>query len=660
MNNRYYHLLSPVKIGGVILKNRMISSNAMPHFLQGPDEYPSNALITHYANLAKNGAAMVTFSERIKAEEDGPPDAVRMPYFEIHNMAYHCYFSQLAEACHFYNTKVSIALVPMLPKGYGVSDRPAMGPEERSKHPETADSPPFSGFGALKEASTEMVEETIETCARRVLLYKQCGFDAVTLHVSYRGSSGAQFFSPLCNHRTDKYGGSLENRSRFIIELSERIKQLCGKNFIIEVQLTAEEKLGGTLEDTIAFVKLAEHTIDILQIRTEVGRTAHPTGFNSTPGFHYTLEYARRLKAAGTSVLIAPIGGYQDPEELEKYLSEKQFDMVAMGRAFICDPEYGKKLYENRGEDIVPCLLCNKCHEARGRNEYFVSACSVNPYLGIMHRVDQLIQAPDKKKNTAVIGGGPAGMCAALELRKRGHEVTLYEASDALGGQLKHADYVSFKWPIARYKNYLITQLYKQGVRVLLHTKATPKMITAAGYDAVIFAAGAVPKLPPVSVRDGANIWLPTDVYGHESELGPNVVVVGGSSTGVETGMHLAEKGHAVTVLTRSAMLAEDSNVVHYYDVMEEFWSKLEHFSWTLQAKTTEVDANGVHYIDNDGNAQFVEADSIVLCGGVEPAQEEALSFYGCAKWFTIIGDCTGSGNIMKCTREAMAAASQI
>lgn len=167
-------------------------------------------------------------------------------------------------------------------------------------------------------------------------------------------------------------------------------------------------------------------------------------------------------------------------------------------------------------------------------------------------------------------------MCAALELRKRGHEVTLYEASDALGGQLKHADYVSFKWPIARYKNYLITQLYKQGVRVLLHTKATPKMIAAAGYDAVIFAAGAVPKFPPVSVRDGANIWLPTDVYGHESELGPNVVVVGGSSTGVETGMHLAEKGHAVTVLTRSAMLAEDSNVVHYYDVMEEFWSKLE------------------------------------------------------------------------------------
>lgn len=665
MNNRYYHLLSPVKIGGVILKNRMISSNAMPHFLQGPEQYPAEGLISHYADLAKNGAAMVTFPERLPpdgaADAPMPPDAARMPYFDIFNYAYHNYFSQLADAVHFFDSKLSISLVPMLPHGYGVSDRPAMSPQERNENPETHDAPPFSGMGPLKEATTEMMEQTIEDVAQRALLYKKCGFDACTFHACYRGSTAGQALSPLCNRRTDKYGGAtVETRSRFVLELAQRIKELCGKDFIIEIQLTAEEDGGTTLDETIQFAKMAEGIIDIIQLRTNEGQTAHPTGFNCKPGFHYTLGYAEAVKKSGAKVLVAPIGGYQDPEELESYIREGKCDMIAMGRAFICDREYGKKLYENRSEDIVPCLLCNKCHEDGELSGKFVSICSVNPYVGIGHRLNKLIAPPERIKKVAVIGGGPAGMQAAIELRKRNHNVVLFEKSTELGGQLKHADVVSFKWPLARFKRYLITQTYKNGIDVRLATPATPEMIADGGFDAVIFAAGATPKLPNIPVAKGVKVYLPTDVYGHEEELGQNVVVVGGASTGTETGMHLAEKGHNVTVLTRKSVLAEDSQVVHYYDVMESAWNALKTFSWIPMATTTAVTAEGVRYTDGNGTEQMLPADSVVLCGGVTPAQDEAMKFYGCADWFTIIGDCSKPGNIHKCMREALAAASQI
>ena len=662
MNNRYYHLLSPVKIGNVILKNRMISSNAMPHFLQGPEAHPTNALISYYAGLARNGAAMVTFTERVKSRpgEFSPPDMARMPFFDISDLSLHNYFSQLADAVHFYNTKLSIALVPMLPWGYGASDRPEMSPAEREQSPETKDAPPFSGMGALKEAPIEMIRETIEDCAQRCLLYKRCGFDAVTFHSSYRGSSAGQFLSPLCNRRTDAYGGSVENRARFLLELAKRIKELCGRDFIIEAQVTAEEEGGTTLDDTIAFAHLAQGLIDIFQLRTNQGMTAHPTGYNCKPHMHFTLDYAEAVKKSGAAVLTAPIGGFQDPDELETYIRDGKCDMVAMGRAFICDPEYAKKLYENRGEDVVPCLLCNKCHECEGRNEVFVSMCSVNPYVGIAHRADELIQPVTRTKRVAVIGGGPAGMKAAIELRKRGHQVVLFEKSDALGGQLKHADAVSFKWPLARFKNYLIAQTYKSGTEVRLCTAAAPERITAEGFDALIFAAGAVPKDLNIPKADGAQVLLAPEVYGKEAALGTNVVVIGGSSTGAETGMHLAELGHNVTVLTRQSVLAEDCQIVHYYDTMQAAWEALPSFSWIPQAAAKEILANGVVYADAAGNLHTIPADSVVISGGVMPLQDEALKFYGCTPWFTVIGDCSTPGNVHQCMRTALAAASQI
>ncbi len=660
MNNRYRHLLSPIRVGNVILKNRMISTNSMPHYLMGPEEYPPDSVIAHFVDLAKNGAALLTFPEYLSSKD--MPFRSDVPYLDIRPYENQNYFSQLVDAVHFCGSKISISLVPMLPEGYCVEQRPAMNPMERERNPSTAGAPPFSGMGALKEAPTEMIDQTIEDVAQRALIYKQCGFDAVSFHVSYRGSTGAQLWSPLCNHRRDKYGcDSVENRSRFIIDLAKRCKALCGKDFLVEIQLTAVEKNSYGIEDTIEFCKLAEGAVDIMQVRADNGDDAHPTGYNSVPGKHLTLDLAEQIKNSGTKILIAPVGGFQDLAENESYIATGKCDMIGMARAFICDPEYGKKAYENRGEDVVPCLRCNRCHVAQNRNENWTAACSVNPRLGISHRLAKLSQpseAPNfgTKKKVAVVGGGPAGMKAAILAAEQGHDVTLFEKSAQLGGQLVHSDLVSFKWPLSHFKNYLVQQTYKSGVRVLLNTAATPEQIREGRFDAVIAALGATPAMPDIPVDADAVVHDPVSVYGHEDVLGKKVVIVGGSSTGAETGIHLAEKGHEVVVLTRKAVLAEDSQVVHFYDTMVKAWEALPNFSWVPKAKTTHVHKNGVSYTDGDGNEQFIEADSIILCGGVTPHQEEALAFYGAADWCMVIGDCEKPGNVQKCMRQALAA----
>lgn len=660
MTRRYPNLLSPLRIGDVILKNRMESTNSLPHFLQGPEPYPADSVISHYVDLAKNGAALVTFPEYL-VDKDSPFRS-DVPAFDISVYENQNYFAQLADAVHFCGTKIGVSLVPMLPKGYCVEERPFWDFAEREKHPSTAGAPPFSGLGPLKEATTEMIEATIEKVAQRALVYKQCGFDMVSFHVSYRGSTGAQLYSPLCNHRHDKYGcDSIENRSRFMIELAKRCKELCGKSFLVEMQLTAQEKDSYPVEDTIEFAKLASGAVDILQVRADNGDDAHPTGYNSQPGEPLILSVAEAIKKNNPNMVVVPVGGFQSLADNERYIAEGKCDMIGMARAFICDSEYGKKAYENRGEDVVPCLRCNRCHVPQGRNEVWTANCSVNPRIGIGHRLPRLStpsEAPNfgQKKKIAVVGGGPAGMKAAILAAEKGHSVTLYEKEGTLGGQLVHADIVPFKWPLRDFKNHLITQLYKKGVTVYLNTYATPELLQEGQFDAVIAALGAVPVLPNVPIAEDATVYKPTEVYGQEDTLGETVVIVGGSSTGTETGIHLAQKGHKVIVLTRSAVLAEDSQVVHFYEVMEKAWKKLDNFSWIPQATTTEVTAQGVWYQDAEGNRQFVAADSIVLCGGVKPLQEEALRLYSAADWYTVIGDCKKPGNVQKCMRDALAA----
>lgn len=668
MSQKYPHLLSPIKIGNTVFKNRLIASPGNPYLSQGPERYPSDGIITHYANKAKNGAALVicsgtrdfaniTDEELLKEREKNPnvfnPDhgwhmgSGRDISFDFVNGGCQNYLSELAEAVHFYGAKCFVNVELMVPP-YDVS----------------SGNQPLVVFGSGKNppAGTEIPEEemlkAIEKFAARTVLMKECGFDGVHIHMAYRLTILGRFLSPLTNKRKDKYGGSPENRVRFPIMLVDRIKQLCGKDFLVEAAISGTEPPGGfTLEDTVEYAKLFAGHLDLLQLKSTDIDSTHCTGFNPerTP-FLYMTE---AVKKSGAKIAVITNGGYEDLDECEDVIASGKADFIGQARAWITNPDYGTKAYEGRNEDVVPCLRCNACHVSSYYKPW-VSTCSVNPIWGMEHRIDKLVPPVSAKKKVAVVGGGPAGMEAAIIAAGRGHRVTLYEKSSALGGLLKTTDYTSFKWPHRDFKNYMIRQTAKSKVDIRLNTEATPDMLKKEEYDAVIVAIGAEPIVPPVPGVKGKNVVFAPDVYGNEKTLAKKVVIVGGGEVGMETAIHLAEKGHEVTVLEMGKMLSPKSVPIHFYSLFKEAWEKQPKLHPVTQATCTGIKADSVTYKDAAGKEHTIECGSVVIAAGLKAKDELAMKFYGAADRLYIIGDCETAADVQRAMRSAFSAASGV
>jgi len=632
-SSRYSHLLSPIKIGNVVLKNRMTATRSLPSHLQGPETFPSDAVMTHVAGVAGNGAAVVTLS---------------LENYDLDNSGVKNYITRLTDMIHFYGAKANVCLTQFQePRGYSISDitPPVWKGQMR-----------YFMFGEAKEMPVNMIKEMNEGFAKKAKIYQDLGFDMACVYMSYRSSIFACSLSPSLNKRTDQYGGSTENRARIVIELCQAIKKACGKDFLIEAQVTGEEESGGyTIDDLVKYAKLWEGYVDILQLRGWDLPSSHPMGYNSKKGSPVTIRYAEAVKKSGVKIVTAPVGGYQDLDLNEEFIANGKTDMIAMARAFICDPEYGQKAYGGRGEDVTPCILCNKCHG--NIHSPGLDVCSVNPRIGIACKVEGMITPPARPGKVAVIGGGPAGMKAALVAAERGHKVTLYEKGDTLGGLLKHADFATFQWPLKEYKDYLIRQVKKAGIKLFLGAEATPEMIKAKKYDAVLVAVGAEPVIPNIPGSDGSNVYKALEVFGNEKALGKDVVVIGGDQIGAETGMYLAEKGHTVTVLTGSKELMKSEG--SHQDI--DLYKDMKNFSYITEAIAKGISGGKVTYTDAEGKEKSVRADSVVIYAGLKPRQDEAMKFSGSAPRFFTIGDCYAVGGMVQaCTRTAFAAASQI
>jgi len=632
-SRKYRHLLSPLRIGNVVLKNRMMATRSLPYYLQGPETFPADPVMCHIENVARAGAAIITLGT----------DAYDLSDSDVQN-----YLAQLTDAIHFYGAKASVALTQFRePRGYSISDIKA---------------PVYSGqrkyfiFGDSKEMPVAMIKEMNEGFARTAKAYQQLGFDMACLYMSYRSSIFACSLSPAMNKRTDRYGGSLENRARIVIELCEAIKKECGGDFLLDAQVSGEEEPGGyTLEDMVKYAKLFEGYVDILQLRGPNLKMSHPMGQNFQKGNPPTLRYAEAIRKSGVKMAVAPVGGYQDLDLNESILAGGKADIIAMARAFITDPEYGQKAWEGRGEDVVPCILCNRCHGVASAP--FLDVCSVNPKIGIAQKVKRMVSSPAAFRKVAVIGGGPAGMKAALVAAERGHTVTLFEKSDALGGQLRHADYASFQWPLRDYKDYLIRQVKKAGVDVRLNTAADPAMIAKQKFDAVIMAIGAEPVMPRISISAGVEVYNVLDVYGNEKVLGKNVVLIGSDKIGGQTGMYLAETGHEVTVLTNAEEVLPAEGAHQILDT----YLDMKNFHYQTKVTVTGISGGKVAYADAKGNKKSIQADSVVVYAGFKSRLDEAMTFTDTADRFFIIGDCEEVGGYVRaCTRTAFAAASQI
>ena len=662
MTNAYPNLLRPIKIGKFVLKNRMQSSNSLPHFSQGPEEYPAEATIAHFVGRARTGAAFVTFAG-MDDNIDNPPlpdtlDVSHFPDFDIHNAKCQNYLVEMIEAMHYTGSIVSGSLF-------------SANKKYRYTHPDGTEeivdaNPPVDvGLGATAmayqfvgdEISAEDLHKIAVSYGQRAAFYKRLGFDAVTIHMSYRAQLPGQLLSPLSNTRTDEYGVTFEGRCKFPLEMLSEVRKAVGNDMLIEIQFSAEEPEGGyTVEEGIEFLKLAQKYVDIVQVRSAEGDPNHPIPFelNPTP----FLELAGRIKAEGLDFVVSNVGGYFEPSIADQAIADGMLDMVAMARAWISNPNYGELLYEDRADDIVPCLRCNKCH-GRGKNDIMTTCCSVNPKFGFEMVDRYLTTAPKGVKEIAVIGGGPGGMRTALYLADRGHKVTIYEAEGELGGAIRHADYVPFKWTLRDYKDYLIYQVDKKGIKVVLNTKATPEMV-ADRYDAVVAAVGAQPIIPRIPGADGENVTVATDAIMHKEKVGHQVVVIGGGEVGVETGMFLAQNGHEVTVVEMRDELAADTTVMHYRSMFQAAWEAIPNFHYVLNATAKEITADHVTYTDKDGADHDLPADSVVLSVGMRSKTDEALSFYGTNPGFYMVGDCRKPGTIQTTNRSAYVTANNI
>ena len=665
MSVKYPHLLSPIKVGNLVFKNRMISGNALPHFLQGPESWPAEPTINHVVNVAKNGAAMVTFADWTKPDQRQSfnEDGKRFPMFNLdHDPSVENYICQLADQIHYYGSYVSIALMPFGPPdpAYDINEEPAvdltnaMMPRFGQRvYDHYGMNAMLRGGAPCKQLSREQIRDIIDQQAKRAKRYQELGFDMCTLHFAYRATLFARFLSPKTNHRTDEYGGPIENRARFLLELCQRIKELCGRDFPIEVQITPSEPDGYPIDDIKWLAKAAEGLIDIFQFRASTGNLNHPTGFNSRAHDYITLEECAEIKATGTKILCESIGGYQNVADMEEAIASGKADLIGGARMFLCDFDFYQKIKEGRGEDVSPCIRCNKCHVPSLTGEW-LSYCSVNPRMGIEHRIEKLTTPVTGMRNVAVVGGGPAGMRAALFAKERGYKVTLFEATDRLGGQLKIMDAPTFKWPLVQYRDWLISQLANTDVDIRLNTPATRELLEAGGYDAVILALGATPNTPPIPGAENAyNIFT---LFGHADKLGDKCVVIGGSESGTEAGLYLAETGHDVTILTRRDTLAYDATPIHYRETIDEYYQKMERISYVTEAAATAIGDGWVEYRTADGQTHRIECDDVVALGGMRSLSDEAMALYGVAADTFMIGDCAAVGNLHECNRGAYAA----
>ena len=324
MSKKYQHLLSPMKVGNTVFKNRLIASRSAANYDTKP--YPSEALITNYAGRARNGAALVTcggvgMPHNIpdKALKSFSSETVLPGSFDKYDPNCQRALSQLTDAIHFYGAKASMQIGGYVPVKYDVS---------------TGIPTVDTGITSTRigeEIPADLLDEVAEDFMRQAAIMKQTGFDMVYLHMAYHITILGRFLSPLTNKRTDQYGGSLENMARFPLMVADRIKQKCGKDFLIEASISGREPPGGrTLEETIELAKMFAGHIDMFQIRADHIDPNHTTGFN--PERYPFLSMAEAVKKSGADIVVATVGGYLDLEVSEEVIVSVKADFIAMAR----------------------------------------------------------------------------------------------------------------------------------------------------------------------------------------------------------------------------------------------------------------------------------------------------------------------------------------
>ncbi|MCS6817415.1 MAG: FAD-dependent oxidoreductase [Blastocatellia bacterium] len=619
-------LLEPITFSGLRVKNRIV----MPPMGMGyahEDGTVSDRVIRYYLRRAQSGVGMIVVENCIV-----DPDVVGVgPELRIHDDRYIEGLRRLVAALKPYEVVVGLQLNHM-------------GRQTTLGTPIAPSPIPISPKGPIPRVLTPeeirfVVEEFVEG-ARRA---REAGFDFVELHGAH-GYLICEFLSPASNRRDDEYGGSLEGRLRFLLEIIAGIQERVGTDFPIQVRISGQEYVsdGLTLAETREIARRLEQAgVSSISVSAGNWQTLH---YIMAPMFMpkgYLAEDAGAIKSAVRIPVIA-VGRLHDVEVAERVLQEGKADLIAVGRGLIADPEWAKKVIENRIEDIRPCISCNYCVDFVSRA--LEARCTVNAELG--EEFVFQIRPARQRKRILIIGGGPAGLEAARVAAERGHEVWLFEKERRLGGKLHVSAAAPSKKEIHRFTEYLIRQIERHHVRVELGVTLAREELLGMHPDVVVLATGSVPMIPPLSGADLPIVAIAEEVLLGRTSVGRRVVIVGGGGTGCDVAEYLLHRGHEITIVELLSHIGRGIEAITrrwlYYEFKEAGVQLL------TRHRIARIEEGRAVVVDERDQERILPCDSVVLAMGYRPSDEMAFCL---EEDFPVpvyrIGDCVRPGTIL-------------
>lgn len=637
-------MFSPVQIGTVTVPNRFVVP-PMGNNLANTDGTLSDRSLSYYQARAKGGFGLITIESTVVYREakGGPRKPCLFSDDTVES------FRRVADACHAYGAKVSIQLQHAGPEGNSALTGYPL---------KAASAMPASAGREIPEAvSNEEVYRIIECYGDAARRAQQAGIDMVEVHCAH-GYLVSTFISQRTNNRTDEFGGCFENRMRLPRLIIENIRRKTGGNLPILCRINACDEVEGgqSVQDAaaVAAYLAQECGVDALHVT----RAVHlHDEFMWAPGIThggFNADLVTEIKRA-VSVPVIAVGRFTEPQYAELLVKQGRADLIAFGRQSIADPELPAKARNGQLETLSPCIGCLLgCVP-----NMFVGkpiTCAVNPCVG---RERELTSAPEKKRVT-VVGGGPGGLYAAWVCAVRGHQVTLVEKANELGGNFRIAAYPTGKGQLTEAIRSMIVKCQQAGVDLRCGVEADEMLLRSLAPDAIILATGSTPLILPIPGLSDCGYVTAQDMLDGKAQMGKNVLVVGGGMVGCEAAEYLAERGHQVTVIEMKDVIAADVTPENRRYMFENF--EENHVLLRPGAKVTQFYADGVDYALVDGSTGSLRGyDNIVLAMGSRSNTALKETAEKVAGQVLVIGEAAKApGNAVLATGDALEAALKI
>jgi 2,4-dienoyl-CoA reductase-like NADH-dependent reductase (Old Yellow Enzyme family)/thioredoxin reductase len=642
MEQEFKNLFSPIKIGNVTLPNRIILTGAFPRLT-------GDTKIQYFAARARGGAGMVMSSPH-------PPF--------ITNESMIPELKAVADAVHQYPTKI---FAQLFNHGGRMWARMTGGGAPLGPSAIKVRWPLKSGPASVPHS---MDKEDIKRFAKgfgdAALVMKKAGYDGIEIMAAWSLLQAA-FLSPILNNRTDEYGGSLENRMRFLLECIDSIRENIGPDMPLGVRFNGDEFIGrvwwtgehgNTLEEAKDIAKALEATgkVDYLFA------CADAVGAGHVPPMYFPLGAFTYISAAIKEAVDLPVvvvGRINDPVLAESVLANNQADIIGMTRALMCDPEMPNKAREGRLEEIRRCIACNEGCVGPSFMQLPI-ACALNYETGRENQGP--IKPADVKKKVMVVGGGAAGLEAARVAALRGHDVSLYEKNDVLAKDLDIAAKAPGRQDFSEAKRYLAYQMQSLGVDVHLGTNVTPEMVIQQQPDAVIVATGGLPFMPVIPGSENGNVLEMKRVLSEEVEVGQNVLVVDYQHHlyGLDVADFLAERGKRVELITDVAFAGTEVDI---YTIDTAYLNALSR-GVEITPLTSLKEVNGktvtVYHVITNAERQIEGIDTVVICTDERPNDELYHTLKGQVKELYLVGQALSPRKLLDSIADAYVAARKI